>query len=166
MKRFLQFSFGIALIFVLFGCRKQNVSYIRGSSSNLAPNFTLTDVVTGKPISLDQFKGKVVVLNFWATWCGPCREEIPSLVNIYNQDKNKGLVIIGISMDDTPTPVKPFMEEFNVTYPVVMADDAVQRAYGGIDGIPTTFFIDKSADKFVGYHDKKAFEDEINKLLQ
>lgn len=152
---------------LLWGCRPSMVQQLPGSPGG-APDFKLNDVTTGKPVSLSDFKGKVVVLDFWATWCPPCREEIPHLVDLYGKYKDKNLVIVGVSLDDTQTPVKPFMDEFHMDYPVVMGDDAIQKAYGGIQGIPTAFIIDKTgkiAQKYIGYRDENTFEQQIQKLL-
>ena len=133
-----------------------------------APNFILKEVKTGQPIILSHYKGKVVVVDFWATWCPPCRAEIPHWVALYNQYKNSGLVIIGVSMDDSPTPVKPFIDEYHVDYPVVMGDNKVANEYGGIEGIPTTFVIDQKGDivkQVVGYRSSGKFDKIIKKLL-
>jgi peroxiredoxin len=118
-----------------------------------APGWELKDV-EGKPVSFSQFKGKVVVLDFWATWCGPCRSEIPGYVKLQEKYKAKGLVIIGVSLDqEGPDVVKKFMADFHLNYQIVMGDDDVVQAFGGVDEIPTTFIIDREGrirDKKVG----------------
>jgi thiol-disulfide isomerase/thioredoxin len=118
-----------------------------------APGWELKDV-DGKPVNFSQFKGKVVVLDFWATWCGPCRSEIPGYGKLQEKYKDKGLVIIGVSLDqEGPAVVKKFIGDFHMNYQVVMGDDAVVEAFGGVDGIPTTFIIDRTGkicDKKVG----------------
>ncbi|MGA3006624.1 MAG: TlpA disulfide reductase family protein [Opitutaceae bacterium] len=118
-----------------------------------APEWTLNDA-SGKPVSFSQFKGKVIVLDFWATWCPPCRSEIPGYVKLQDKYKDQGLVIIGVSVDqDGPDVVKKFMADFHVNYPIVMADDKIIQAFGGVEGIPTTFIIDRAGkirDKKVG----------------
>ncbi|HZP60950.1 MAG TPA: TlpA disulfide reductase family protein [Opitutaceae bacterium] len=130
-----------------------------------APGWTLKDV-NGQPVSLSQFKGKVVVLDFWATWCPPCRSEIPGYVKLQEKYKGKGLVIIGVSVDqDGPAVVKKFVADFHMNYPVVMADDSVVQAYGNPDAIPTTFIIDRAGkirDKKVGAMETADYE----KILQ
>jgi peroxiredoxin len=138
------------------------------TSGKPAPNFTLKEVKTGQPITLSHYKGKVVILDFWATWCPPCRAEIPHWIALYNQYKSSGLVIIGVSMDDSATPVKPFMDEYHVDYPVVMGDNKVANEYGGIEGIPTTFIINQKGDivkQVVGYRSSGKFDKIIKKLL-
>jgi peroxiredoxin len=133
-----------------------------------APNFTLKDA-NGKTIELKKLQGKVVVVNFWATWCGPCKAEIPGFMEIYQQYKSKGLEIVGISLDqDGWKPVKPFIDRYKITYPVVVGDASLAEAYGGINAIPTTFVVDKKGNiskQHVGYLDKKAFEGLIKGML-
>ena len=133
-----------------------------------APNFVLK-TANGKTIELNKLKGKVVVVNFWATWCPPCKAEIPGFLDVYKQYKSKGLEIVGISLDqDGWTPVKPFIESHKITYPVVVGDGELADAYGGIDGIPTTFIVDKKGNitkRHIGYMDKTSLENLIKGLL-
>jgi len=133
-----------------------------------APNFTLKSS-EGKTIDLKKMQGKVVVLNFWATWCGPCKAEIPGFLDVYKQYKSKGLEIVGISLDqDGWKPVKPFIEHYKIAYPVVVGDGNLADAYGGIDAIPTTFVIDRKGNitnKHIGFMDKKTFEQLVKGML-
>jgi thiol-disulfide isomerase/thioredoxin len=126
-----------------------------------APGWELKDV-DGKPVSFSQFKGKVVVLDFWATWCPPCRSEIPGYVKLQEKYRDKGLIVIGVSLDqDGPAAVKKFMGDFHMNYQVVMGDDSVAQAFGGVDGIPTTFIIDRTGkirDKKVGAMETAEYE--------
>ena len=109
-----------------------------------APTWTLTDV-EGKAVSSDQLKGKVIVLDFWATWCGPCRSEIPSYIELQRQYGPAGLAIVGVSLDrGGPAVVKKFIAEQKINYQIVLGDDKVAEAYGGVEAIPTTFIIDRS----------------------
>ncbi len=109
-----------------------------------APAFSIKDM-TGKTITLDSLKGKVVVLNFWATWCPPCRAEVPDFVAFYNEHKADGLEILGVSVDtNTASQVPAFIQKNAVTYPVAMFTNKIVRDYGPIDAIPTTFIIDKT----------------------
>lgn len=131
-----------------------------------APQFTLSDM-KGHPISLSNYRGKVVILDFWAPWCPPCRREIPDFISLQNQYASQGLQIIGIGLDQ-PNNVASFVQQYRINYPVVVGDDAISNLYGGISGIPTTFIIDKEgniANKFEGFTDRTVFEEEIKKLL-
>jgi peroxiredoxin len=145
-----------------------------------APDFTLKDL-GGKTIKLSQFKGKVVLVNFWATWCPPCVFEMPSLEALHGKYKGKGLVVLGISLDDEPARDVPgFLAKFKkergvkITYPLVVGDESVGDAFGGIRGIPTTFLIDRKgniAKKYIGppateiKEIQAKFGEEIAKLL-
>jgi thiol-disulfide isomerase/thioredoxin len=120
------------------------------------------------PVKLADYKGKVVVLNFWATWCGPCRSEIPEFVELYSQYKDKGLVIVGISIDDSPAQLQPFMKELRMNYPVLQMTSEVETAFGPFYGYPTTFMIARDGSicvKHLGPATKDQFEKEIKALL-
>jgi thiol-disulfide isomerase/thioredoxin len=132
-----------------------------------APKFSLTDI-SGQKLTLDDYKGKVVVLDFWATWCGPCRIEIPEFVALQKRYRDQGLAMIGISMDDGPDPVKDFYKQFNMNYPVALGDAKLAELYGGILGLPTTLLIGRDGRiyaKHVGATDISVFEGEIKELL-
>ena len=133
-----------------------------------APNFKV-QAADGSTVELAKLKGKVVVVNYWATWCGPCRQEIPGFLEVYKAYRPKGLEIVGVSLDEQGwTVVKPYIQKAQVTYPVVIADRTLQTAYGRIDAIPTTFIVDKKGnivDRHVGYMDKGTFEKKIKALL-
>ncbi len=132
-----------------------------------APNFSLTDIA-GHPLTLANYKDKVVLLDFWATWCGPCRFEIPAFVELQTRYGSQGFAVIGISMDDGPEPVVDFYREFKMNYPVALGNDRLGELYGGILGLPTTFLIGRDGRiyaKHVGATDPAVFEDEVKKLL-
>jgi len=139
------------------------------SSGPTAPDFTLNDLDGGSYNFAAETKGKVVILDFWATWCPPCRMEIPHFQELHEEYADKGLVILGVSLDQGgASAVKPFLEDHGVTYPVVMGNRQVANAYGGVRGIPTTFVIDRGGrivEKFVGYRPKEVFEEQVKKLL-
>jgi len=133
-----------------------------------APAFALKDL-DGKEVNLSDFKGNVVILDFWATWCGPCVMEIPHFIELQKQYKDRGVTIVGISVDmEGIEVVKSFVQKHQVNYPILMADAKVQQSYGEIQAIPTTFVIDTSGTiqkQYVGYRDKSVFEADIKKLL-
>ncbi len=139
-----------------------------GTENRVAPDWQLKDP-EGKSVKLSDFKGKVVVLNFWATWCPPCRREIPDFIALQKQYADKGLVIIGVSMDEGGAEVvKPFAKKMGINYPIVLGDQKTAAAYGGIQVVPTTFVIDKTgkiAAQHEGGADRTTFEAEIKKLL-
>jgi peroxiredoxin len=134
-----------------------------------APDFTLKDA-DGKPVRLSDYKGKVVLLDFWATWCGPCKIEIPWFVDLERKNKDRGFAVLGVSMDDEGWEVvKPFVAELKVNYRVVIGNDSTAQLYGGIDALPTTFLIDregKIAAVHIGLANRKDFEDGVENLLQ
>jgi cytochrome c biogenesis protein CcmG/thiol:disulfide interchange protein DsbE len=134
-----------------------------------APDFALKDA-DGKLVHLSDYRGKVVLLDFWATWCSPCRLEIPWFMEIQRKNKDKGFEVLGVAMDDEGwEAVKPFLQELSVNYRIVMGNDATAQAYGGVDALPTTFLIDrdgKIAAIHVGLASKKDFEDGVEELLQ
>ena len=124
-----------------------------GNTNQQAPQFSLQNL-DGKTVSLKDFGNKVIIVDFWATWCGPCRMEIPHLNQLYLDNKGKGLQIIGVSMDDGSDAVKQFLLKNRVDYPVVMGNEDVANDFGGVEGLPTKFIIDRSGKvirKLVGY---------------
>ena len=134
-----------------------------------APNFALKDV-NGKLVHLADYKGKVVLLDFWATWCGPCVVEIPWFTEFQRKYKDRGFEVVGVSMDDDGwKAINPFVARKKINYRVVLGDDKTGDQYGGLEALPTTFVIDRNgriASVHVGLADKKDFEDAIEKLLE
>ncbi len=132
-----------------------------------APDFTLP-LIDGGQLQLSSYRGKVVLLDFWATWCVPCREETPHFVELQQKYGAQGLQIIGVSMDDSPEPVHTFYQQYHVNYPVVMGTADVGSAYGGVLGLPIAFLIDREGRiyaKHMGATDVATFEKDITTLL-
>lgn len=134
-----------------------------------APGFALKDS-NGRETRLAEFKGKVVLLNFWATWCGPCKAEIPWFSEFQKKFEGSGLVVVGVSMDeDGWQTVRPYMQKMSMGYRVLLGDDGTARQYGGIDSLPQTLLIDRQgriAARHVGLTGKNTFEEGIAELLR
>ncbi|TYP95470.1 Peroxiredoxin [Fodinibius salinus] len=134
-----------------------------------ASDFEMT-LVSGEKFSLSEQRGKVVLLNIWATWCAPCREETPDLVELYNKYKDQGLVVLGVSIDKQGmSVVEPFIEKYSVNYPTIIDDGTIIDKYGPTMGIPTTYIIDQEGDLeyfAVGALTNKELEPRIKKMLE
>jgi len=158
------FSFALATLSLSTAARAAAVDV--GSP---APSWKLTDM-SGKTISSDDFKGKVVVIDFWATWCPPCIGEIPGYIELQKKYADEGLVFIGLSVDQAgPEVVNKFIADHHVNYDVALADEKTQAAFGGFDAIPTTFVIDRTghiANMKTGSMREAAFEALLEPLLK
>jgi thiol-disulfide isomerase/thioredoxin len=159
----------IALLLTGVPLLLSSVQSAAADSRKAAPDWQLNDV-DGKPVKLSDFKGKVIILDFWATWCPPCRAEIPGFVAIQKKYADKGFTMIGVSLDQQgPSVVKSFMHSFGMNYPVVMGTPKVVLDYGGITAIPTTFVIDRQGNVvtvYEGLTDQATFESVIGPLLE
>jgi len=134
---------------------------------NAAPEFTVTDI-DGKKLALSDYKGKVVLLDFWATWCTPCRAEIPHFVEMQQKYGPQGFQVVGISMDDDAKPVKEFYRQFNMNYPVAVGDDKLAQSFGGVLGLPVNFIIDREGRihaKYLGATDVSVIDKAVSDLL-
>lgn len=132
-----------------------------------APEFSLTDLA-GNKIALSGYRGKVVLLDFWATWCAPCKEEIPHFIDMQNRYGGRGLQVIGVSMDDDEKPVREFQRQYQMNYPVALGNSEMASQYGGTFGLPITFVIDpqgRIVSRHIGQTKAEVFEAEVQKLL-
>ena len=176
-------TLALALIWIAPGIDHVDESATSGAPSSGSPGEPEDAAAAGKParldfklkdmngvdVKLDSFKGKVILLNFWATWCGPCKAEIPSLVELQEKYADD-LVVLGFSVDDTPEKMKPYSEEYKVNYPLLVGNgrEDVQNAFGPLLGIPVSVIIGRDgiiAKKHTGIATKEQFEREIQALL-
>jgi len=136
--------------------------------STPAPDFTL-EKLNGGNLKLSDLRGKAVLLNFWATWCGPCKIETPWLVEMQDQYGNQGLQVIGVAMDDSgKDEISKFAKDMGVNYPVLLGKEAVGDEYGGVPALPESFFIGRNGkivDRIIGLKGKAEIEDAIKKAL-
>ena len=162
----------VVTLMVVFGIQKSRKprSQPRVSAGDLriAPDFTLPSL-DGKTVHLSDFRGKAVLLNFWATWCEPCKVEMPWIVDLQKQYGPLGLQVVGVAMDDASTAeIAKFTAKMGVNYPVVVGQDQVGDAYGGLPFLPTTFYIGRNGkivDKVLGIKGRGEIEDDIKKAL-
>ena len=152
--------------------------YISPLQGKPAPNFTLEDL-NGKKVSLADFKGKALLINFWATWCAPCKIETPWMVELRNQYAPQGFEILGVSMDDLDRDdpqklssekkeIAAFVQKMQMPYPVLIGGDSISKPYGGLDDLPTSFFVDRNGtvvDAQLGLTSKDEIEAKIKKSL-
>ncbi len=160
-RKFAEGLLVLGIAFGLWGCQPASPKV------TTAPDFTLKDPA-GKDFNFaSQTKDKVVILDFWATWCPPCVKEIPSYIKLARKYKDKGVLIVGVALDDA-AHVRDFAEKARINYPLVIGNEQVTVTYGGIRGIPTTFLIDRQGrivNKYIGYTDEATFSQEVENLL-
>jgi peroxiredoxin len=138
------------------------------AKGHMAPDFTLKDI-SGKTVKLSDYKGKAVVLNFWATWCPPCKTEIPWFEDLAEKYRAQGLEVLGVAMDDaSDKDIASFAQEMKMNYPVLLGKEETSSLYGGVDMLPTTFYIDRNGkitDHVLGLVSRKEIEDNAVKAL-
>jgi thiol-disulfide isomerase/thioredoxin len=147
---------------------KQTTSKANKDDWKAAANFSLEDNKGGMS-TLADYKGKVVLLNFWATWCGPCKIEIPWFIEFQNTYKDRGFSVLGVALDDDGWKmVKPYIAEKKMNYPVMVGNDQISQLYGGISSVPTSFLIDREGRiqyVHIGLESKDVYEKEIQNLI-
>jgi len=164
---------GFVLGCVIYGCSSARPARAASLKSDgerhAAPDFALKDAY-GKIVRLSDYKGQVVLLDFCATYCGPCKIEIPWFMDFERKHKDQGFSVLGVSMDDDGwDAVKPFVNDVGINYRIMVGNDATADMFGGIEALPTTFLIDrdgKIAAVHVGLTSKSDFENAIEQLLQ
>jgi len=172
---FLVFVAVLVAAMLFFGIRKTRHAGPGGSASasldpkgQAAPDFTL-DQLDGKSVQLSSYRGQAVLLNFWATWCGPCKIEMPWFVELQKEYGPQGLQIVGVAMDDSDKgDIEKFVKEMGVNYPILLGKEAVGDQYGGVNVLPTTFFIDRDGKivaREFGLQSRSVFVDHIKQAL-
>ena len=148
--------------------RASGGSVIGGVRGQVAPDFEL-QALDHKNVKLSDFRGKAVLLNFWATWCGPCKIEMPWFVELQKEYGSQGLQIVGVAMDDaTDAEIGKFTHEMGVNYPILLGKESVGESYGGVNVLPTTFFVDRDGKlvaREFGLQSRSVFVDHIKEAL-
>jgi thiol-disulfide isomerase/thioredoxin len=157
------------LLFVGFRtARRPGTAAAFNGKGELAPDFTL-ETLDGEPVTLSSFRGQAVMLNFWATWCGPCRVEMPWFVELQKQYGPQGLQIVGVAMDDSgKDEIAKFVKDLGVNYPILIGKESVGQQYGGVDVLPTTFFVSRDGKivaREFGLQSRSVFVDHIKEAL-
>jgi cytochrome c biogenesis protein CcmG/thiol:disulfide interchange protein DsbE len=156
----------LAALMLLSACGESQTQAATGGKA--APDFTL-EAADGHKVTLSELRGQVVLLNFWATWCGPCKIEMPWFMDFQRKYKDRGFTVLAVSLDEGGWDVvRPYAEEMQFNFPVVVGSDEIASGFGEFDALPTTFVLDKDG-KIVASHtglvDRATYEEEIEKLL-
>jgi cytochrome c biogenesis protein CcmG/thiol:disulfide interchange protein DsbE len=182
-NRFLKVALAIALLSIAVGCDRSTQPPTTAELAKGTANFKPAPAVSfqnldGQTVTLAQYRGKVVLVNFWATWCEPCRSEIPELIQFQKEYGNRGFTVLGVAMDQegksvvAPFVVKPQFDvdgqKIAMNYPIVLGNDNIATQFGGIIGLPTSYVISKDGrivQKVIGVIDDQGINDLIQKLL-
>ncbi len=162
------FVFLLAAVLIA-GCGTADKTEDKAAETKAMPAFSLNDI-DDTVFDSASLQGKVVIIDFWATWCPPCKKEIPHFIELHEEYKDQGLLVVGISVDEDINALEEFVKDNNVNYISLKMDkeQKIVGLFGGIKGIPTTFIVDREGnivEKFVGYRDKEVFVEAIEKLL-
>ncbi|GED24029.1 thiol-disulfide oxidoreductase ResA [Brevibacillus agri] len=155
----------VALVFALYSSFVKDPNAVKVGRD--APNFSL-EQLNGPELALDDLKGKGVVLNFWGTWCEPCKKEMPALQEQYSKFKDKGLVVLGVNIGESPVAVEPFVKQFGVEFPILLDRQSQITKLYRIGPIPTTFFIAPDGEVkeiFIGQLNEAMIADKLSKIL-
>jgi thiol-disulfide isomerase/thioredoxin len=156
------------MLYAGFHMAHRSTSMTRITKATVAPDFSL-ESIDGKSVRLSDLRGKAVLLNFWATWCSPCKIEMPWFVELQNQYGREGLQVVGVAMDDaSKEDIAKFAKDMGVNYPILIGKESVGDQYGGIPALPESFFIGrdgKMVDKIIGLKGKSEIEDAVKKAL-
>lgn len=161
--------FCLIIATLISGCMPRTRNKIDTIVNSQAKDFSLLSI-ENKTVTLADFKDKIVILNFWATWCPPCQKEIPDFISFYEKYHDKGVAIVGIAIDEEGVSiVKPFAEKYKMNYPVLIGNENIIADYGAMVAIPTSFLIDRSGKvykKYLGYHSIDDYQKDVDSLLK
>lgn len=156
----------LALVFALYSSFVKDPNVVKAGYD--APNFSLPQL-NGPALKLSDLRGKAVVLNFWGTWCDPCKAEMPALQQKYEENKEKGLVVIGVNIGETPVAVNSFVDSYQISFPILLDRNLQITKMYRIGPIPTTFFIDRDGEIeeiFVGQMNEAIISQKVAKILE
>lgn len=157
------------IIPILFGLLSLSAFTDTVAAADQMPSFSLDSALDGESVSSGDFEGQVLLVTFFATWCPPCRQEIPTLIELQNDYADRGFSVVGLSLDEKgPKIVTKLIKKENINYPILMSDSKTARAFGGIAGIPTSFLVDRDGvivKRYPGYVPHSVLEKAIQSIL-